>query len=407
MPSDEHELLPLGTGFDVVRRGYDRGQVEEHLDRVEADLRILTADRDAAVAQAAELARALDHHRAHVEDLRAQVDRLSAPPDSMEGLSERLQRMLRLAQDETRAMREDASQAAQRVREEADEYARRTRNGADEHARRTAAEAEQHARDTVAEAEQHARDTVAEAEQHARDTVAEAEERARQAVEHAEEQARATLDEARRQARELHEQAEAEAAEARTRYDAGLADNERRRREMEDEHRGLMEGARAEAARIRQDAERERDRLEEEGRASRTQVEKDFAVAMSARRREAMRQLESDEQASKERSEKYVHDAAEEARRRLREADAEVAEIRRLRDRVAQQLASLRTALGALPTVDALPGEDGGTDGRPVLPEPPAAGAPAAGPRPMPQAGTNGDLGGAQAPEQRTGAPTR
>ena len=32
MPSGERDLLPLGTGFDVVRRGYDRGQVEEHLD---------------------------------------------------------------------------------------------------------------------------------------------------------------------------------------------------------------------------------------------------------------------------------------------------------------------------------------------------------------------------------------
>src|SRR3954469_25634073 len=112
MPSDEHELLPLGTGFDGVRRGYDRGEVEEHLDRVEADLRILTADRDAAVAQAGELARALDHHRAHVEELRPQDDHLAVPPDTMEGLSERLQRMLRLTQDETRAMREQSEAAA-------------------------------------------------------------------------------------------------------------------------------------------------------------------------------------------------------------------------------------------------------------------------------------------------------
>src|ERR671926_575784 len=137
MPSEERELLPLGTGFDVVRRGYDRGQVEEHLDRVEADLRILTADRDAAVGQASELARALDRTRAHVEELRSQIDRLAAPPDTMEGLSERLQRMLRLAQDEAREMREEAGQAAQRVREDADEYARRVRREADEHARRT------------------------------------------------------------------------------------------------------------------------------------------------------------------------------------------------------------------------------------------------------------------------------
>ncbi|MFC5142519.1 DivIVA domain-containing protein [Actinomycetospora rhizophila] len=367
MPSDEHELLPLGTGFDVVRRGYDRGQVEEHLDRVEADLRILTADRDAAVAQATELARALDHHRAHVEDLRAQVDRLSAPPDTMEGLSERLQRMLRLAQDETRSMRDEAADASRRIREEADEYARRTMNGADEHARKTAAEAEQ---------------------------------RARRTVEEADEQGRGMLEEARRQAREIHERAEAEAEQARHRYDEGLADNERRRHAMEDEHRSLMDAARAESARVRQQAEQERDRLDAEGRASREQVENDFALAMAARRREAMRQLEADEKASKERADKYVQEASEEARRRLREADAEVAEMRRLRDRVGQQMASLRQALGALPAVDAFP-DEGPADGRPVLPDPPAH-ANGAGHEPG-----GGDLGGASAPEQRSAAPSR
>ncbi|MEJ2885599.1 DivIVA domain-containing protein [Actinomycetospora aeridis] len=375
MPSDEHELLPLGTGFDVVRRGYDRGQVEEHLDRVEADLRILTADRDAAVAQATELARALDHHRAHVEDLRAQVDRLSAPPDTMEGLSERLQRMLRLAQDETRAMRDEAADASRRIREDADEYARRTMNGADEHARGTTAEADEHARRITGEAN----------------------ERARRTVEQAEEQARATLEEARRQAREIHERAEAEAEEARHRYDDGLADNERRRHAMEDEHRGVMEGARTEAARLRQESEQERERLDTEGQATRDQVENDFAVAMAARRREAMRQIEADERTSRERADKYVQDASEEARRRLREADAEVAEMRRLRDRVGQQLNTLRTALGALPTVDSFPEEGHEGDGRPVLPDPPGPHA----------NGSGSDLGGASAPEQRSAAPTR
>lgn len=390
MSSDEHELLPLGTGFDVVRRGYDRGQVEEHLDRVEADLRILTADRDAAVAQATELARALDHHRAHVEDLRAQVDRLSAPPDTMEGLSERLQRMLRLAQDETRSMREEATDASRRVREDADEYARRTMNAADEHARKTAAEAEQRARRTVEGAEEQARRTVEEAEQ----------------------QAHGSLEEARRHAREIHARAEAEAEQARHRYDEGLADNDRRRQAMENEHRDVMDTARAESTRLRQEAEQERDRLDTEGRASREQVENDFAVAMAARRREAMRQLEADEKASKERADKYVHEASEEARRRLREADAEVADMKRLRDRVGQQLASLRQALGALPAVDSFP-EEKSRDARPVLPDPPSH-ANGAGSSTNTGSSTStgsetgpADLGGAAAPEQRSAAHTR
>ena len=324
MPSGERDLLPLGTGFDVVRRGYDRGQVEEHLDRVEADLRILTADRDAAVAQASELARALDRTRSHVEELRAQIDRLAAPPDSMEGLSERLQRMLRLAQDEAREMRSSAEQAARRTREEADERARRTVEEADDHARRTVTEADEHARRTVDEAD---------------------------------EQARGMLDEARRQAHEMHEAAEADAAQVRTRYDSGVEDNDRRRGDMENEHRTLMETARAEAARIRSDAEAERRRLDEESRARRVQIEEDFEIAMAlpahgvharAGPQRGRRPLPGRDAAARRRRG---------VRRRLREADTEVAETRRLRARVTNQLATLRESLAELPGLDAFPDE--------------------------------------------------
>ena len=347
MPSGERDLLPLGTGFDVVRRGYDRGQVEEHLDRVEADLRILTADRDAAVAQASELARALDRTRAHVEELRAQIDRLAAPPDSMEGLSERLQRMLRLAQDEAREMRSSAEQAARRTREEADERARRTVADADEQAHRTVTEADEHARRTVAAAD---------------------------------DQARATLDEAHRQAREMHEAAEAEAAEVRTRYDAGLQDNDRRRGEMEDEHRTLMETARAEAARIRDEAEAERRRLDEESRARRVQIEEDFEIAMASRRTESMRVLARSEADARERAQTQLRDAAAEAARRRREADDEVGEVRRLRARVSNQLAALRESLADLPGLDAFP-EEAADETQPLRTNGPGAGATGAGSR--------------------------
>ena len=60
MGREDRELVPLGSAFDVVRRGYDRSQVDEHLERVDADLRILAADRDAAVAKAAELSKQVD-----------------------------------------------------------------------------------------------------------------------------------------------------------------------------------------------------------------------------------------------------------------------------------------------------------------------------------------------------------
>ena len=92
--ADDRDLLPLGSGFDIVRKnGYDRAQVDEHLERVDADLRILTSDRDAAVSQARDVAKQLESARSEIENLRGQVERLSKPPTTLEGLSERLQRI--------------------------------------------------------------------------------------------------------------------------------------------------------------------------------------------------------------------------------------------------------------------------------------------------------------------------
>ena len=72
--ADDRELLPLGSGFDVVRKGgYHRAQVDEHLERIDADLRILTSDRDAAVSQASDLSKQLESARAEIEIGRAHV----------------------------------------------------------------------------------------------------------------------------------------------------------------------------------------------------------------------------------------------------------------------------------------------------------------------------------------------
>src|SRR5689334_23951833 len=83
------------AGFRVVRRGYDQEQVDGHLHRIDADVRLLAADRDAAVMQVTRLTRELDETRGRLESMRQQVRRLSGPPDSVQGLSERMRSMLR------------------------------------------------------------------------------------------------------------------------------------------------------------------------------------------------------------------------------------------------------------------------------------------------------------------------
>jgi cell division septum initiation protein DivIVA len=94
--------LPLG--FEVVRKGYDQAQVDAHLRKLDAEFRIVTTDRDAAVDQAAQLTRELDDARARAERLRSQVRTLVSPPQTVQGMSERIQSMLRLAEDEVGEM---------------------------------------------------------------------------------------------------------------------------------------------------------------------------------------------------------------------------------------------------------------------------------------------------------------
>src|SRR5882724_5480920 len=116
---EEHELVPLGTGFDTAKRGYNRIQVEEHLERLDSDLKLLAADRDAALAQTVELTQQLEVTRSEIDDLRGQIGRLSLPPTTLEGLSERLQRMLRLAQDEATETKARAEGEAEHIRAKA------------------------------------------------------------------------------------------------------------------------------------------------------------------------------------------------------------------------------------------------------------------------------------------------
>ena len=104
------------AGFRVSRRGYDQLQVETHLQRVDADLRMVVADRDAAAAGITEITRELDVVRSENEALRLQVRKLSAPPQDVQGMSERLRSMLRLAQEEVAEIRARADAEVAKAR---------------------------------------------------------------------------------------------------------------------------------------------------------------------------------------------------------------------------------------------------------------------------------------------------
>jgi cell division septum initiation protein DivIVA len=98
--------------FTVVRKGYDRDEVRNYFDRFDAELRVTATDRDAAAAQARNLAAQLEDARDEIDELRKEVDRLSVPPTTAEGMSDRISRMLRLASDEASEVRAQAQAEA-------------------------------------------------------------------------------------------------------------------------------------------------------------------------------------------------------------------------------------------------------------------------------------------------------
>ena len=88
------------AGFPVVRRGYDPEAVEAYLRRLDAQVRILGADRDAAVEQSRQMGIELEACRSRVERLRGQVSALSEPGLITDTASERVRSMLRLVEDD-------------------------------------------------------------------------------------------------------------------------------------------------------------------------------------------------------------------------------------------------------------------------------------------------------------------
>jgi chromosome segregation ATPase len=107
-PRDIDELVPLHEPFETSLRGFNRRQVLEHLESLDGRIAIVAADRDAALAQVAELSESLArlrsetellvHVRKDAEKKAAEVERILAQPMAQAGV--RIQRILELAEEE-------------------------------------------------------------------------------------------------------------------------------------------------------------------------------------------------------------------------------------------------------------------------------------------------------------------
>jgi cell division septum initiation protein DivIVA len=285
-------VAPPSDGvFTVGRRGYDPHQVDAHLRRMDAEIRILVADRDAAVDQAAQLGRDLDEARLRADRLRTQVRTMAARPSDVQGMSERMRTMLRLAEDEVADMLRRADEEVARRIGEAERSVGQITEGARREAADILRRARADAETTLAGAAKHRAEAEAAAAAD-RESIAAERAAAEQAI------ALAT-------ARAEHERTSA------------WAESERRRATVEEDFSIAMDQRRAEAL-----------------------------TAIQAERVRTGQWVQHSKDEATRHARAEIAAAEETARRMIAEAQAKVAELADLRGRIAAQLRGTQAQLG-------------------------------------------------------------
>src|SRR3954464_2672051 len=111
---DHHQPI---TSFDVALRGYDRDQVDHHLAEFDAEFSATLAERDRLAEGVKRLEQGVEELHlqpagGHDEDTRPRVP-------SLAGFGERVEKILRLAEDEATALHEETRKNIELERAEA------------------------------------------------------------------------------------------------------------------------------------------------------------------------------------------------------------------------------------------------------------------------------------------------
>jgi len=112
-PGGGEDVARTRPGFDLAWRGFHRAQVVEYVEWAEAEIRRLTAERDATAHRAAVLA---EENR----ELRLKIDRISRTPIAPDALQERSRRMIELTREEAAEITARATETAERIKHEAE-----------------------------------------------------------------------------------------------------------------------------------------------------------------------------------------------------------------------------------------------------------------------------------------------
>jgi cell division septum initiation protein DivIVA len=139
---NEPGVVPLGAGFDIEFRGFNRKQVAEHIELLEEQLKLTAIDRDEASQVNADLHRLCDELRGELDEARGQLTRIETSETGVARASQRMYNMLLLAEEEAEAVRERAQRHAETVRGMAETDARQIRAEAEAEAAALCAECE-------------------------------------------------------------------------------------------------------------------------------------------------------------------------------------------------------------------------------------------------------------------------
>ena len=297
MGAKEQELVPLHAGFDVVYRGFHRRQVIDHIENLEEQLRFTSLDRAEALAQAADLRKLLEMTRQDLEEARARIERLESTSGTHASATERMHRMLRLAEDETAEMHLQAERECTDLRARTDVEVAELRAGAERESAAMRAEAE-------SELYASRQDCATRA--------------------------------AAMERRELEMERRCIDLEAQHRQRAD---------EVERECTEAVAQAQADADMLLRETALQCNSLEADSERKREKAQQFFERTMTRRRNEAAQHLREQEALARARSEFMVKMACREAQRRLAEVADRTDELHALKRVVHSQLSAARAAL--------------------------------------------------------------
>jgi len=297
MGAKEQELVPLHAGFDVVYRGFHRRQVIDHIENLEEQLRFTSLDRVEALAQAADLRKLLEMTRQDLEEARARIERLESTSGTHASATERMHRMLRLAEDEAAEMHLQAERECSDLRARTDVEVAELRADAERESSAMRAEAE-------SELYASRQDCATRA--------------------------------AAMERRELEMERRCTDLEAQHRQRAD---------EVERECTEAVAQAQADADMLLRETALQCNSLEADSERKREKAQQFFELTMTRRRNEAAQHLQEQEALARARSEFMVKMACREAQRRLAEVADRTDELHELKRVVHSQLSAARAAL--------------------------------------------------------------